>query len=95
MHPRIEKLKAKYEETRDGLDHLQEEVLKRGIELRPGLRRQFDEALRGLFYTMACADGRIDEREVLFYNYLFEEELSTATFELVLSLIHISRAQET
>jgi uncharacterized tellurite resistance protein B-like protein len=90
MHPRIEKLKAKYEETRDGLDHLQEEVLKRGIEMRPGLRRQFDEALRGLFYTMACADGRIDEREVAFYNYLFEEELSVTTFELVMAQLERS-----
>ena len=80
---KIKKLKARYEDVRSGLDHLQEEVLRRGIEMRPGLRRQFDEALRGLFYTMACADGRIDEREVSFYNYLFEEELSVTTFELV------------
>jgi len=80
---KIKRLKQKYEEARVGLDKLQEEVLTRGIEMRPGLRRQFDEALRGLFYTMACADGRIDVNEVRFYNYLFEEQLSITTFELV------------
>ena len=42
---KIKKLKARYEDVRSGLDHLQEEVLRRGIEMRPGLRRQFDEAL--------------------------------------------------
>lgn len=83
LAPKIAKLKGKYEEARVGLDKLQEEVLMRGIEMRPGLRRQFEEALRGLFYTMACADGHIDENEVKFYNYLFEEELSVTTFELV------------
>ena len=81
--PKFEQLKQKYEEARSGLDHLQEEVLARGMELRPGLRRQFEEALRALFYTMACADGRIDESEVRFYNFLFDEELSVASFELV------------
>jgi uncharacterized tellurite resistance protein B-like protein len=91
MSPKIEKLKAKYEEARVGLDKLQEEVLMRGIEMRPGLRRQFEEALRGLFYTMACADGHIDENEVSFYNYLFEEELSVTTFELVRQQLARSR----
>ncbi len=87
---KIQRLKAKYEDVRSGLDHLQEEVLRRGIEMRPGLRRQFDEALRGLFYTMACADGRIDATEVRFYNYLFEEELSVETFELVMAQLERS-----
>lgn len=90
-HPKIEKLKSKYETARVGLDKLQEEVLSRGIEMRPGLRRQFDEALRGLFYTMACADGHIDQAEVAFYNYLFEEELSVATFELVRAQLERSK----
>lgn len=88
---KIKKLKLKYQEARDGLDRLQEEVLKRGIELRPGLRHQFEEALRGLFYTMACADGHIDAREVSFYNTLFDEQLSVTTFELVRVQLERSR----
>lgn len=85
---KFKQLKSRYEEVQKGLDQLQEEVLARGMELRPGLRRQFDEALRGLFYAMAYADGRIDEREVAFYNYLFEEDLSVTTFELVMAQLN-------